>query len=80
MIQEKQISWLKEFLLGLAITDADKENAIEIVDSFRTFWVVAKAAQNFRDMRSNADLTRLCEALQLLKKPAPIRRPGSGTI
>ena len=45
MITDHQISWLKEFLLGLAQTKEDRESAKQIVDTFRELWKMVNAAK-----------------------------------
>jgi hypothetical protein len=45
MIDSRQISWLKEFLLGLCVTDADRASVAEIVETFRALHNVLTASK-----------------------------------
>lgn len=45
MINDNQVAWLKEYLLSRAETDADKQDALDIFQTFRDLWAVAKTAE-----------------------------------
>ena len=66
MIQEKQLSWLSEFLKALCEKPEDRYEVNEIVDTFKKLWHVAQAAQKNPYPRS----PRLTEALAAIKGPA----------
>ena len=78
MISDHQISWLKEFLLGLCDNAADRSEMEEIVDTFRKLWRVAKAAEQNPYPRS----PRLIEAIAATKGPGAESppRPGAGSL
>lgn len=69
LITLHQLAWLKEFLLTRSETDTEKENALEIVETFRALWEVVRAGSRYRDTRSNDSLAAFCESLEALKKP-----------
>ncbi len=46
MLDDHQLSWLKEFLNGLAVTDADRETVAEIHDTVKHLFVVLKIAKS----------------------------------
>lgn len=65
MIRDRQITWLKEFLSGICVTEADRAEVEEIVDTFRKLWRVALAAAQNPYKQS----PRLTEALDAIKEP-----------
>lgn len=65
MIRNENLSWVREFFIGLCDNDADKAEVHEIVESLRKLWHVAKAAEQNPYPRS----PRLQEALESIKEP-----------
>jgi hypothetical protein len=76
VITEKSAGWLKEYLRERCLTDVDRSNADEIIDTFRKLWTLAKACEENPYPRS----PRLKEALAVIKKPDPVGRPGAGSL
>jgi len=71
MIQDDQLAWLKEHLLFLAVSDADRQSALEIVETVKKLWHVVKACEKNPYPRS----PRLTEALEATKIPtSPFKR------
>ncbi len=69
MIAYRQLAWLKEFLNGLCVTDADHESVREIVDTFRAFFVVLDASKKMinktpSNYSANSRKGKLQEALK----------------
>jgi len=69
VIRDTQLPWLKEFLLARVETMVDRENAQEIIDSFRALWVIARAGARYRDRRTNESLIEFCQTLEQINPP-----------
>jgi len=74
MREQKELSWMEEFLLRLCDNPADRAEVAEIVDTFRKLWRVAKAAEQNPYPRS----PKLSEALASIKEPAQGKRTFGG--
>jgi len=46
MLDDHQLAWLKEFLNGLAVTDADKVSVAEIHETMKALFVILKISKH----------------------------------